>query len=64
MGLLLDSVGDDKYIGLEDKYPNVGPFGAKRHVHFIQDAGLARRADYTEGHSWGGGVFWCGSLSR
>ncbi|MEA5603864.1 hypothetical protein [Nostoc sp. UHCC 0252] len=56
VGLLLDSVGDDKYIGLEDKYPNGGPFGAKRHVHFIQGAGLGRRADYTEGHSWAGGV--------
>lgn len=56
IGLLLDSVGDDKYIGLEDKYANGGPFGEKRHIHFIQGAGFGRRGDYTEGHSWAGGV--------
>jgi hypothetical protein len=56
VGLLLDRAGNDQYIGLEDKYPNGGPFGADRHVHFAQGAGLGRRGDYTDGHSWAGGV--------
>jgi len=56
LGLLLDSSGNDQYMGLEDKYPNGGPFGASRHVHFIQGAGYGRRADDIDGDSWAGGV--------
>lgn len=56
VGLLLDSAGDDQYIGLEDKYPNGGPFGVDMHVHFAQGAGFGRRGDGVEGHSWAGGI--------
>ncbi|MFB2938948.1 hypothetical protein ACE1B6_27155 [Aerosakkonemataceae cyanobacterium BLCC-F154] len=56
VGLLLDSEGDDYYIGMEDKYPNGGPFGAEKHVHFSQGAAFGRRADYNDGHSWAGGM--------
>lgn len=56
VGLLLDSEGDDHYIGMEDKYPNGGPFGADKHVHFAQGAAYGRRADHSDGHSWAGGI--------
>lgn len=56
VGLLLDNEGDDHYLALEDKYPNGGPFGAEKHVHFAQGAAYGRRADYNDGHSWAGGT--------
>lgn len=56
VGLLLDSAGDDQYIALKDKYPNGGPFGADKHVHFAQGAAFGRRGDYTDAHSWAGGI--------
>ncbi len=56
VGLLLDSQGDDQYIGLEDKYPNGGPFGAEKHLHFAQGFGLGKRSDGVDGNSWGGGL--------
>ncbi len=56
IGLLLDSEGDDQYIGLEDKYPNGGPFGAEKHLHFAQGFAWGKRADDIDGNSWGGGI--------
>ncbi|AUT00954.1 hypothetical protein CLI64_11375 [Nostoc sp. CENA543] len=56
VGLLLDSDGDDHYVGMEDKYPNGGPFGSEKHIHFAQGAAYGRRADYNDGHSWAGGI--------
>jgi hypothetical protein len=56
VGLLLDIQGDDQYIGLEDKYPNGGPFGAEKHLHFAQGFGLGKRNDTIDGNSWGGGI--------
>ncbi|MBD2451753.1 hypothetical protein H6G76_32465 [Nostoc sp. FACHB-152] len=56
VGLLLDAEGDDHYIGMEDKYPNGGPFGTDKHVHFAQGAAYGRRADQSDGHSWAGGI--------
>ncbi|HEY9706139.1 MAG TPA: hypothetical protein V6C58_27130, partial [Allocoleopsis sp.] len=56
VGLLLDGTGDDQYIGLEDKYPNGGPFGAEKHLHFAQGFALGKRNDGVDGNSWGGGL--------
>jgi hypothetical protein len=56
VGILLDGAGDDQYIGLEDKYPNGGPFGEKMHIHFAQGAALGRRGEYADGKNWAGGI--------
>jgi len=55
-GLLLDSEGSDRYLALEDRHPNGGPFGAEHHIHFVQGAGFGRRGDFSDGHSWAGGI--------
>ncbi len=55
-GMLLDKEGNDKYTGKMEGEPNGGPFGAERFIHFAQGAAYGRRADFTDGHSWAGGV--------
>ncbi len=56
-GLLLDVTGNDTYTGIEQSgQENGGPFGAQHFIHFTQGAAYGRRADYTDGHSWAGGV--------
>jgi hypothetical protein len=57
-GYLIDTEGDDKYIGKMEpqELSNGGPFGAERFIHFAQGAAFGRRSDFTDGHSWAGGV--------
>ncbi len=57
-GYLVDSSGDDTYRGLEEpaELSNGGPFGEERFIHFAQGAAFGRRADFTDGHGWAGGV--------
>jgi len=57
-GYLIDSTGDDLYRGLEEpaELSNGGPFGEERFIHFAQGAAFGRRADFTDGHGWAGGV--------
>jgi len=57
-GYLIDSSGDDLYRGLEEpaELSNGGPFGEERFIHFAQGAAFGRRADFTDGHGWAGGV--------
>ena len=55
-GMLVDALGDDHFHTEILHDPNGGPFGEERFIHFAQGAGYGRRADYTDGHSWAGGV--------
>jgi len=57
-GYLIDSGGNDRYIGKMEpqELSNGGPFGAERFIHFAQGAAFGRRSDFTDGHSWAGGV--------
>jgi hypothetical protein len=55
-GLLLDSSGNDVYTAndTEIRYPSAQ--SAEHNSSLCQGMGMGRRADYTDGHSWAGGV--------
>ena len=53
-GILLDVSGNDIYYA--DPKGNVDPVFEGRTTSFVQGAGFGRRADFGDGHSFGGGV--------
>lgn len=55
-GLLIDCRGDDNYIARDDtvKYPSAQ--SAAHNASLCQGVGFGLRADYSDGHSLGGGV--------
>ncbi|MCS6920283.1 MAG: hypothetical protein NZM28_10965 [Fimbriimonadales bacterium] len=55
-GLLLDALGDDTYTAHPTPIEFPSPQTAERNVSMAQGAGYGKRADYTDGRSWGGGV--------
>lgn len=63
-GILLDSEGDDKYVGETGKSnpkenlttPGVGGHDNDRNYCFVQGAGWGRRSDMGDGHGMGGGT--------
>jgi hypothetical protein len=63
-GTLLDTEGDDKYVGETGKSnpkdnlttPGVGGHDNDRNYCFVQGAGWGRRSDMGDGHGMGGGV--------
>ncbi|MCX7925332.1 MAG: hypothetical protein N2554_05920 [Fimbriimonadales bacterium] len=55
-GALLDALGDDGYIAHPTPIEFPSPQTAERNVSMAQGAGYGRRADYTDGRSWAGGV--------
>ncbi|MCS6923310.1 MAG: hypothetical protein NZM10_02930 [Fimbriimonadales bacterium] len=55
-GLLLDALGDDTYTAHPTPLEFPSPQTAERNVSLAQGAGYGRRADYTDGHSLGGGI--------
>ncbi len=55
-GLLLDALGDDYYNAHPTPLEFPSPQTAERNVSLAQGAGYGRRADYSDGRSWAGGV--------
>ncbi|MCS7208358.1 MAG: hypothetical protein NZ874_02195 [Fimbriimonadales bacterium] len=55
-GVLLDALGDDTYAAHPTPLDFPSPQTAERNVSMAQGAGYGRRADYTDGCSWAGGV--------
>jgi hypothetical protein len=55
-GLLLDALGDDTYTAHPMPIEFPSPQTAERNVSMAQGAGYGRRADYSDGRSWAGGV--------
>jgi hypothetical protein len=63
-GVLLDTEGDDKYVGETGKSnpkenlttPGTGGHDNDRNYCFVQGAGWGRRSDMGDGHGMGGGV--------
>ncbi len=55
-GLLLDNSGNDTYTANDTdiRYPSAQ--SAEHNSSLCQGMGMGRRADYTDGHSWAGGV--------
>lgn len=56
VGYLVDTSGNDKYSAniIDIKYS--GPFGPQENINMVQGFGYGRRSDYSDGHSWAGGV--------
>jgi len=55
-GLLLDALGDETYTAHPTPVEFPSPQTAERNVSMAQGAGYGRRADYSDGRSWAGGV--------
>ena len=55
-GLLLDALGDETYTAHPTPIEFPSPQTAERNVSMAQGAGYGRRADYSDGRSWAGGV--------
>jgi len=55
-GGLLDALGDDTYTAHPTPVEFPSPQTAEQNVSMAQGAGCGRRADYSDGHSWAGGV--------
>jgi hypothetical protein len=55
-GLLLDALGDDTYTAHPMPIEFPSPQTAERNVSMAQGAGYGRRADYSDGRSWAGGI--------
>jgi hypothetical protein len=55
-GMLLDALGDDTYTAHPTPIEFPSPQTAERNVSMAQGAGYGRRADYSDGRSWAGGV--------
>lgn len=55
-GLLLDALGDDTYTAHPTPLEFPSPQTAERNVSMAQGAGYGKRADFSDGRSWAGGV--------
>jgi hypothetical protein len=55
-GMLLDALGDETYTAHPMPIEFPSPQTAERNVSMAQGAGYGRRADYSDGRSWAGGV--------
>lgn len=56
IGILADSKGNDIYIANDEIIEFPSPQSAEHNVSMAQGAGYGVRADYTDGHSLGGGI--------
>ncbi len=56
VGLLLDPKGNDIYYANNEDIKFAGPFGDFENMNMSQGFGYGRRADFTDGHSWAGGI--------
>jgi hypothetical protein len=55
-GLLIDSAGDDRYIAEDSDIVFPSPQTADHNASLAQGVGFGKRADFVDGHSWGGGI--------
>jgi hypothetical protein len=56
IGILVDSLGNDKYIA-DDSIIDFPASQSKEHnSNLCQGVGFGKRADFIDGHSWGGGI--------
>jgi hypothetical protein len=56
VGLLLDRVGNDIYTGNDTDIRFPSAQSPEHNSSFVQGTGMGRRADFSDGHSWAGGV--------
>jgi hypothetical protein len=55
-GLLVDSAGDDRYDAEDTDIAFPSPQTAEHNASLAQGVGFGKRADFVDGHSWGGGL--------
>lgn len=55
-GLLVNGEGDDRYIAENDTLLNASSQSNTDNNSLAQGCGFGKRADYSDGHSWAGGV--------
>jgi hypothetical protein len=55
-GLLIDSSGDDRYIAEDSVIVFPSPQTEEHNANLAQGVGFGKRADFVDGHSWGGGI--------
>lgn len=56
IGMLVDKEGDDQYVANDTAIDFPSPQSAEHNVSMSQGAGFGRRADFSDGHSLGGGL--------
>ena len=55
-GFLIDVVGNDQYIAHDQPLDFPSPQTKERNTSLAQGCGMGRRADYSDGHSFAGGI--------
>jgi hypothetical protein len=55
-GFLIDATGNDQYLALDQPLDFPSPQTKERNTSLAQGCGMGRRADYSDGHSYAGGV--------
>jgi hypothetical protein len=55
-GILIDSAGDDMYLAEDSDIVFPSPQTEDHNASLAQGVGFGKRADFVDGHSWGGGI--------
>ncbi len=55
-GFLIDVVGNDQYLAHDQPLDFASPQTKERNTSLAQGCGMGRRADYSDGHSFAGGI--------